>query len=322
MRIQLTARTRNFTVMANEVLRDRSISFTARGILSYLLSLPDGTREDVRTLADKHPRVGRRGVSKAVDELIAAGYYVRRTTQDPETGRVRTETFVFDVPQKDEDFDLPPRDEEPGAPRWDAEPDAPRREAGSDATRRDEPPLPPPPGTGVPAVGDAGRSPQGTITRGQEPSLPGNCERGAALLGRIGRFEPRLALSTLEIAVLAPLAQRWVDQGVPELEARSLLTDGLPRPLLSARGLLADRLTRKLPPPRPRSDAAAPPEPLPECAMCHGPLPRGQAGGICGCCSGVMVRDADEDHLSDDAYAARASRVRDILRARPRLATR
>ena len=71
-----------------------SPQFTARGILGYLLSLPDGAREDVRTLADKNPGLGRRGVAKALDELVALGYYVRRTVRDEISGQVRTETHV------------------------------------------------------------------------------------------------------------------------------------------------------------------------------------------------------------------------------------
>ncbi|RSO05647.1 hypothetical protein DMH18_30705 [Streptomyces sp. WAC 06783] len=81
-------------MLANGTIRDRRLSFTARGILAHLLSLPDGAREDVRTLADRNPGVGRRGVSKAVQGLEDAGYYIRRTIRGPETGRVWTETFV------------------------------------------------------------------------------------------------------------------------------------------------------------------------------------------------------------------------------------
>ena len=93
MRIQTSARTRAFTVLGNEVLRDRRLSFTARGILVFLLSLPDGAREDVRTLADHHPGVGRRGVAKALDELITYGYYVRGSfVTRPAAGSVRRRT--------------------------------------------------------------------------------------------------------------------------------------------------------------------------------------------------------------------------------------
>ncbi|MFJ3707340.1 helix-turn-helix domain-containing protein [Streptomyces sp. NPDC090053] len=99
MRIHLSARTRAFTVLGNEVLRDRRLSFTARGILAYLLSLPDGAREDVRTLADRNPGLGRRGVANALDELVELGYYIRRTVKDAGTGQVRTETYLFDAPQ-------------------------------------------------------------------------------------------------------------------------------------------------------------------------------------------------------------------------------
>lgn len=77
--------------MGNGVPRDRRLSFTARGVLAYLLSLPDGACEDVRTLADKNPGLGHRGVSKALDALVGYGYYVRRTVRDEDSGQVRTE---------------------------------------------------------------------------------------------------------------------------------------------------------------------------------------------------------------------------------------
>ncbi|MEV7419856.1 helix-turn-helix domain-containing protein [Streptomyces sp. NPDC089919] len=136
MRIHHTPRRRAFTVLGNDVLRDRRLSFTARGILCYLLSLPDGAHEDARTLADKNPGLGRRGVAKALDELVALGYYVRRTTRDEHTGQVRTDTSVSDTP------------------------------LGQGA------PVPAPPGAGEPVAGKAGRSPQGVENPGEEPSLP------------------------------------------------------------------------------------------------------------------------------------------------------
>lgn len=134
MRIHRTQHTSGFAVLSNAVLRDRRLSFSARGVLAYLLSLPDGAREDVRTLADRNPGLGRRGVSKAVAELIEHGYYVRRNVRDAETGQVRTETFVFDVPQ---DADSP---------------------------------LPATAGTGRPGDGKTGRLPKGVKNPGEEPS--------------------------------------------------------------------------------------------------------------------------------------------------------
>ncbi|WP_051951093.1 helix-turn-helix domain-containing protein [Actinacidiphila yeochonensis] len=251
--------------MGNSVLRDSRISFAARGILAYLLSLPDGARSDVRTLADGNPGLGRRGVAKAVNELIAHGYYVRSTVRDPESGQVRTETYLYDTP----------------------------RTTGS--------PLPAPPGPGAPANGTAGTSPSGRKKQGKEPTLPSPAfpdvtstrrrtkavrevpaaalgpdatgapggrpaappeapARGLALLSRLAAAEPRLALGARDAYALAPLAERWAEQGVPEPEVRALLADGLPPIAFSARGLLTDRLVRKLPipRPRPRRDEAAP----------------------------------------------------------------
>lgn len=146
MRIQISPRKRAFTVLGNEVVRDRRLSFTARGILCYLLSLPDGSREDVRTLADKHPGVGRRGVAKAVDELVRYGYHLRRTVRDPQTGHVRTETFVYDTPHTGDRPEPPQPDPDP-APATD-------------------------PGTGEREDGETGASPLGTETTEEEPSLP------------------------------------------------------------------------------------------------------------------------------------------------------
>ncbi|MEU9041256.1 MULTISPECIES: helix-turn-helix domain-containing protein [unclassified Kitasatospora] len=79
------------------VVRKHSLSWAACGILGYLLSLPDGAREDVRTLAAKSLE-GRATVARALRELEAAGHYVRRTQRDPVTGQVRMDVSVHEQP--------------------------------------------------------------------------------------------------------------------------------------------------------------------------------------------------------------------------------
>lgn len=298
MRIQLTARTRAFTALGNEVLRDRRLSFTARGILAFLLSLPDGAREDVRTLADKNPGLGRRGVAKAVEELIALGYYVRHTVRDEHSGQVRTETYVFDTPQP---------------------------------TR---PPLPAPAGTGRAVAGKTGTFPAGKKNPEEKPPAPapatppagrtaepvstgGDTGRAVALLARIGEAEPRLALGMADVLALAPLAAPWLDRGLPEPAIRSLLTGGLPSPLHSPRALLADRLVCKLPAPRTRRDAAAPATPLAECTRCRDPLPRGHRTGVCRHCAAVRSRGrgGESAHEAAEATAVAPSRTAERVTA-------
>ncbi|MFE2287879.1 helix-turn-helix domain-containing protein [Streptomyces sp. NPDC059443] len=301
MRIHISPRKHAFTVLGNEVVRDRRLSFTARGILCYLLSLPDGAREDVRTLADRHPGVGRRGVAKAVDELVRYGYYVRRTVRDQQTGHVRTETFVYDSPHTGDRPEPPRPDPDPG-------PDT-------------DPVLDP--GTGEWKDGETGASPR-PRTSVEEPSLPAPVEltegpgQGISLLARVARYEPRLSLSANETLALAPLAEQWLAHGVSELEARSLLTDGLPRVIHSARALLANRLGRKLPALRVRRDPAAPAAPPAECGSCHDPLPAPDTP--CPGCTTEPPATSRPAPLSPTQVASLADIARRALRGGPALA--
>lgn len=309
MRINRSARTRYFTVLGNEVLRDRRLSFTARGLLAYLLSLPDGAREDVRTLADKNPGLGRRGVSKALDELIEAGYYFRRTVRDEDSGQVRTETCVFDTPQATGAGPLPAL-----AGTGEAE----DGKAGTFPKGNKNPEKVPthPVATVTDAEPPAGRAEGAAPDEPTPAPVSADTGRGAALLSRLGSVEPKLALCAADALSLAPLAARWLDAGVSELEARSLLTAGLPPVVHSARALLADRLVRKLPAPRTRQDAAAPATPLAECAVCRNPLPRDQQTGICAVCAGAAVRVGEAAPVME-TVADRVAALRSTLRARP-----
>ena len=85
-----------FTIVPNDVLRDVRLSWKARGLLAYLLSLPD----DWRTSSDRLARLGpdgRDAVRSGLRELEELGYLVRRRIQSS-TGRWSTELIITDEP--------------------------------------------------------------------------------------------------------------------------------------------------------------------------------------------------------------------------------
>ncbi len=74
-------RTNNYTVMSNYHLRDKTISFKAKGLLSMLLSLPEDWDYTLAGLA-RISLEGKDAVRAAVVELEKAGYIHRSQTTD------------------------------------------------------------------------------------------------------------------------------------------------------------------------------------------------------------------------------------------------
>lgn len=74
-------RTRDYTVMSNYHLRDSSLSLKAKGLLSQMLSLPEGWDYTLAGLA-KINRESKDAIRSAVNELEQAGYIQRRQTID------------------------------------------------------------------------------------------------------------------------------------------------------------------------------------------------------------------------------------------------
>lgn len=97
-------RTKNFTVMSNHHLRDKTISLKAKGLLSQMLSLPDDWDYTLRGLAAIN-KESIDAVRTAIHELETAGYVVRSRIRD-ERGQLRgCEYFVYEYPHT-EDFDV------------------------------------------------------------------------------------------------------------------------------------------------------------------------------------------------------------------------
>lgn len=101
MRIHRTTPTRAFSVLANALLRDRSISWCAVGVLTYLLSLPNGARATIRTLAEQR-KEGRARIAAALRELEESRYLRRVVRKDRESGQLFTVYEVFDTPYDEE----------------------------------------------------------------------------------------------------------------------------------------------------------------------------------------------------------------------------
>lgn len=98
----------NFTVLSNSVLRDQRLSYKARGLLAYILSMPDNFRFTVELLTRTSPD-GRQSVISGMRELREAGYLTIRRHQTSD-GRWHTEQTIHDCVQTgdnsvDEDVD-------------------------------------------------------------------------------------------------------------------------------------------------------------------------------------------------------------------------
>lgn len=90
-------RPERYVVLDNDIVRNHALSFKARGILAYLLSMPDNWSCSSKHLASVGPD-GRDAVRTGLLELQTAGYLVRERKQDKTTGRWSTITTVHDQP--------------------------------------------------------------------------------------------------------------------------------------------------------------------------------------------------------------------------------
>ena len=69
-------KTRDYTVMSNHHLKDRSLSLKSKGLLSMMLSLPDEWNYTTRGLA-AICKEGVDAIGAALKEMESAGYLVR-----------------------------------------------------------------------------------------------------------------------------------------------------------------------------------------------------------------------------------------------------
>ena len=86
-------RTSNYTVMSNYHLRDKTISFKAKGLLSMMLSLPENWDYTLAGLA-RISLEGKDAIRAAVVELEKAGYVQRHQTTD-KAGKFGSNEYII-----------------------------------------------------------------------------------------------------------------------------------------------------------------------------------------------------------------------------------
>ena len=87
------------TKICNDVLRNKSLSLKARGLLCYLLSLPDEWNVNLAHLETISDKDGRTSVISGMRELKQGGYLVRTIERDNGV-IVRNVWTVFEEPKK------------------------------------------------------------------------------------------------------------------------------------------------------------------------------------------------------------------------------
>ncbi|MFF5926578.1 helix-turn-helix domain-containing protein [Streptomyces hydrogenans] len=300
---------REFVIIANKAIQDRRLSHTARGILALLLSLPDGVRMNVRTLADDYPQ-GRRAVERAVSELRLLGYWVTLTVRDERTHRIASTVDVYELPllapapvptrpvtgpvdtgnagtfpsgEKNEGKHRERKgDEHPPFPPVEPEPEPAAAPAPAPAPEPEPEAAPPAPQAAGEGHSDPtpDLAPTPDLEPDPAPDLPQAAEAARVLRG-LASVDARLRLSARQVARLVPSVADWLDRGATVTEILDALTQGLPRTLYSAPAVLADRLDRKRPAHRRRWKTYA------DCADgCGRLLPEGRDSGACGACEG------------------------------------
>ena len=90
----------NYSVINNTGLKDKRLSWKAKGILAYILTLPDDWvfyREEL----SQHAKDGINSLRAGMQELKEYGYIKRFPIKDVKNKIVRWETIIYEIPLED-----------------------------------------------------------------------------------------------------------------------------------------------------------------------------------------------------------------------------
>jgi hypothetical protein len=90
----------NFTQLSNEMLRDKNLTWKAKGLLACLMSLPDEW-VILKTALHQFAKDGRDGTIAAFNELINNGYATQLKIRDDKGKFAKVDYIVTDIKRTD-----------------------------------------------------------------------------------------------------------------------------------------------------------------------------------------------------------------------------
>ncbi|MGW9400794.1 helix-turn-helix domain-containing protein [Streptomyces sp. NPDC055642] len=265
-----------YVVVGNHLAQHRELSLTAIGLAAHILSVPEGTPVDIRSLAERFPE-GRDRIAFALRELEAHGY-LERVREHTEAGRLVTRTYAHHTP-------LPARATVSAVTARAAghaktgracARDSVAGAGGRETPQEDDQALDEPVAPAAQVVPDAPvetfEASVPAVAPVDPPRAPARSgrwyEEAVTLLAGLRRTDERLTLSLRDVNRLAPGVVDWLERGAGPAAVHRTLTTDLPVPMKHPAGMIAYRLRELLPPPLP-----ATPEPPSATAGAHRPPP-------------------------------------------------
>ena len=97
MEVIRVIKNKNYTTISNHLFKDKTISLKAKGLMAYLLSLPNDWNLSINGIV-ACSKEGRRSIGNTIKELISAGYIERKQVRDK--GKfIGYDYFVFEKPK-------------------------------------------------------------------------------------------------------------------------------------------------------------------------------------------------------------------------------
>ena len=98
MEVIRVIKNKNYTTISNQLFKNKTISLKAKGLMAYLLSLPNDWNLSVNGIV-ACSKEGRRSIGNTIKELISAGYIERKQVRDK--GKfIGYDYFVFEQPKR------------------------------------------------------------------------------------------------------------------------------------------------------------------------------------------------------------------------------
>jgi len=98
MEVIRVIKNKNYTTISNQLFKNKTISLKAKGLMAYLLSLPNDWNLSINGIV-ACSKEGRRSIGNTIKELISAGYIERNQVR--KNGKfIGYDYFVFEQPKR------------------------------------------------------------------------------------------------------------------------------------------------------------------------------------------------------------------------------